>query len=233
MTIGVIGCEGFVGASLCRYISTTDNDLVKIHRNNFDDSQEIKFDVLINAATPSKKYWALNNPLDDFQATVGLTAEVVYNWQYDKLIQISTISAQCQLDHPYGINKYLAEQLVLTHNDNNLIIRLGNLFGEGLKKGIVYDIINNNTLFVSGNSRYTFIDVDKAAKIIYEKLGSKGIEGVSSRNSISLKEIVSELHLNREFGDRVEILPEPENSDSPDVAAVVTYIKKNLSNINT
>lgn len=231
MKLGVIGCDGFVGSALCRFISKTKNELVKINRNNYSDFINTKFDILINTATPSKRYWALNNPLDDFKATVGLTAEIVYNWHYDKLVQISTVSAKYQLDHPYGINKYLAEQLVVKHNANNLILRLGNLFGEGLNKGIVYDIIRGNPLFVSSDSQYTFIDVDKAAEIIFSKLEKSGIENINSKNSISLKEIANELDLDIGFGDRYECQPDSGDSGCPDVAEVLQYIKNNLNNI--
>jgi nucleoside-diphosphate-sugar epimerase len=229
MKIGIIGCNGFVGSALCRAISKTDNELIEINRENYSNFVDTKFDILINSATPSKRYWALNNPLKDFNSTVGLTAEIVYNWNYDKLVQISTVSAECQLDHPYGINKYLAEQLVINNNPNNLVIRLGNLFGQGLTKGIIYDILNGNPLFVSSDSRYTFIDVDMAAKLIFSRFGKKGIENVCSHNTISLKEIVDEFGLDIKFGSRYECHPEFDCEDGPDITDIFKYIKLNLN----
>ncbi len=229
MRIGVIGCGGFVGSALCGFIAKTDNELIGINKKNYNDFINSEFDILINSATPSKRYWALNNPLADFKATVGLTAEIVYNWRYKKLVQISTVSAKLQLNHPYGIHKHLAEQLVLNSNQNNLVIRLGNLFGEGLNKGIIYDIIKGNPLFVSGDSRYSFIDVEKAAEIIFSKLTKNGIENVNSRNTISLKEITDELGLNIKFGDGYECHPEFADNDYPDATEVFQYIRNNLN----
>lgn len=229
MRIGVIGCNGFVGSALCRFIAKTDNELTRIDRGNYNEFSNGEFDILINSATPSKRYWALNNPLADFKATVGLTAEIVYNWHYKKLVQISTISAKCQLNHPYGINKHLAEQLALNSNQNNLVVRLGNLFGEGLNKGIIYDIIKGNPLFVSGDSRYSFIDVDKAAEIIFSKLAKNGIENVNSRNTLSLKEIINEFGINIKFGDGYECHPESGDNSYPDATEIFTYIRNNLN----
>lgn len=229
MNIGVIGCDGFVGSALCRTISKTQHKLIKINRENFNDFVDTTFDILINSATPSKKYWALNNPLKDFHATVGLTADIVYNWHYDKLIHISTVSAKCQLDHPYGIHKYLAEQLVLHNNPHNLVIRLGNLFGQGLTKGIIYDMLHGNPLFVSSNSRYTFIDVDMAANIIFSKREKNGIEDVCSHDTISLQEIADKFDLNIAFGDRYDCLPEPDSEEGPDVRDVFKYITLHLN----
>ena len=83
MRIGIIGANGFVGSALCRNIHQND-EIIKINKSNYDDKKSKTYDVLINSAMPSAKYWANTNPYEDFEKTVGLTADLTYNWKYEK-----------------------------------------------------------------------------------------------------------------------------------------------------
>ena len=225
MKIALIGFEGFVGKALFNKLKDN-NEVIGINRNNFNELQEDNYDIIINSAMPSKRFWALNNPLEDFEATVKLTAEIVYNWKYKKLIQISTVSARCQLDHPYGINKLTAETLVLNHSKKNLIIRLGGLFGEGLDKGVIFDILEGNELFLNGDSKYNYISTKKAAEIIAKKLDQNGIIDVGAKDQISLKEIADDLNLDPKFGDKFESQhTENPDEDYPEAKEVLKFIK--------
>lgn len=47
---------------------------------------------------------------------------------------------------PYGRHRYYLEQFVRDNFKNYSIIRLPGLFGKGLKKNFIYDLINSNTL---------------------------------------------------------------------------------------
>ena len=43
------------------------------------------------------------------------------------------------------------------------------MYGKGLDKGALFDILNGNPVYVDGSSqKYNFLDVDLAAKYIYE-----------------------------------------------------------------
>ena len=62
--VGVIGSKGFVGSSIYRYIKLKK---ISINRNNYLDLQKKKFDIVINCAMPSKRFWAKQNPKLDFK----------------------------------------------------------------------------------------------------------------------------------------------------------------------
>ena len=77
----------------------------------------------------------------------------------NKVILISTIDVYNNINnksnektiinitnHTYGKNRYLFEEFVKSHFTDVLIIRLPALFGKGLKKNIIYDLINNNNV---------------------------------------------------------------------------------------
>ena len=223
MNIALIGYKGFVGSAIFKKIKA-----VGIDRNNYERMKENEYDIIINCAMPSKRFWALNNPLDDFKATVGLTADIFYNWRYKKLIQISSVSARCQLDHPYGVNKSAAESIVLS-NKNNLVLRLGALFGEGLDKGVIFDMLNGNEIFVLGESRYNYISTEKVADIVLSKLNESGVVDVGARDSISLKEVADYFKINVKFGERFEEQVTENPSDNyPEAKEVLKFMEKKI-----
>ncbi len=227
--IGIIGFEGYVGSSLYEECMKRDWNVVGINRKNYSDKINDHYDILINTAMPSKRFWALKNPLEDFDASVRLTAEIIYKWDYRKIIHISSVSSRCQLDHPYGLNKKCAENLVLDSNKNNLVIRLGSMFGDGLDKGILVDLINNNEIFISGESRYNFIDIKKNAELMCDRFDRSGIIDIGAKDSISINEIVKHLGSDTLFGDRLEVQetinPEEDFPSAKDVLIFLDQVK--------
>ncbi|MBL7095375.1 hypothetical protein ISS22_15535 [candidate division KSB1 bacterium] len=226
MKIALLGYKGFIGRALFKMLEDSEHNVVCIGRDDYEKYKGDEFDLIINSAMPSKRFWAVDNPLDDFDATARLTADIVYNWKWKKIVQISTVSARCQLDHPYGINKKSAEVLVLNKSPKNLVIRLGGLFGAGLDKGAVFDISNGKKVFVSGESKYNFIDVDKAAEIIVKKMDKKGIVEVGAKDQISLKDIAKYFNKDVEFGERIESQhTENPDDDYPEAKEILKYVE--------
>ncbi|MBL22904.1 MAG: hypothetical protein CMM48_03310 [Rhodospirillaceae bacterium] len=66
--IALIGAGGFVGGSIAKSLSTkSEADVVEVTRTNYDAARDDgSYDVLINSAMPSKRFWARQNPADDF-----------------------------------------------------------------------------------------------------------------------------------------------------------------------
>jgi nucleoside-diphosphate-sugar epimerase len=60
--------------------------------------------------------------------------------------------------HPYGFHKWLAERLVERFAKNPLILRVGTVLGEGMKKGPLWDLINNEPLHMAVESELSLID---------------------------------------------------------------------------
>jgi len=221
--IGIVGAEGFLGRTLVKVSEDFNLKITKITRQNFDDYKKCKFDILINTAMPSKKYWASKNPYLDFQQSVGLTAELVFNWNFDKLIHISTISVkEIENKHPYGINKKAAE--IIAFHTKSLIVRLGTLYGKGLQKGPLYDLLNSKKLYVDLKSEYNYISTDFVSRWIYSNIDREGIVELGAVDTISLYEIANSLDLKVESGDRYEqIFSSQIESGMPHANEVLKY----------
>src|SRR4051812_40250439 len=110
MRVALAGARGFVGSALSLTLGRRAGvELVEVTRENCQQAREAgPYDVLINAAMPSKRFWARENPLLDFQETVAKTVEFYYNWKYKKFVQISSVSARCQTGTVYGRHKRAA-----------------------------------------------------------------------------------------------------------------------------
>ena len=64
MNIGIIGSGGFLGKNL---VSTFRNyNVIEITKPNYNSLVNHQFDVLINSNGNSKKFWANQNPIEDF-----------------------------------------------------------------------------------------------------------------------------------------------------------------------
>jgi len=225
--IGILGAKGFLGRALCDESKKYEYEIIEIVRENYDKNKFEKYDIVINAATPSKKFWASKNPYQDFLETVSLTADLVYNWKYDKLIQISTMSVNQIDNHPYAINKKAAE--VLTMYRKHLILRLSNLFGEGLNKGPLFDLLNSQRIYVDIESEYSFINTAFVSKWIFNNLDKNGQVQIGARDTISLLEITEKYGLNVKWEGKKEIIFSPDvEKGMPSVKAVSPFIEKIL-----
>ena len=92
--IAIIGSNGFVGKALVRTAKNFNFEVTCVTRENFSEHKNKSYDCVINSAMPSKRFWSLNNPIEDIKETVVKTADIFYNWHYDKFVQISSISAE-------------------------------------------------------------------------------------------------------------------------------------------
>jgi|10_taG_2_1085330.scaffolds.fasta_scaffold43367_3 nucleoside-diphosphate-sugar epimerase len=224
--IGVVGANGFVGRAICRAFKNYDYEISEITRENCDEYKTLKYDVLINTAMPSKRFWALNNPMKDVEATILKTAELLYEWQYEKFIQISSLSAKMQLDAPYGIHKRSSEVLV-ENRENFLIIRLGALYGDGLDKSALFDMVNHNHIYVDINSEYNYIDIDFVADWITRNLDKTGLKEIGARDTISLIEISKKVWKNPSYEGRIERIYSDElEAGMPSSKEVLKYVEK-------
>lgn len=226
--IALIGANGYVGAALFKELS--ENTTIKVEpvtRKNYFFWKKKKFDIVINAAMPSARYWAKNNPLDDYKETVAKTADIVYGWNYKKIIQISTVSARTGLDTIYGRHKAAAEQLC--NFGDNLIVRLTSTYGDSLSKGALIDIVNGKKVYVSKKSRYAFASLDFISSWIRKNINEKGIIEVGARNSISLGEIVKYLDLNIKFEGAIDIQEvQSARPEYPDARDVLLFLQKKI-----
>ena len=202
--ICVIGGNGFVGFSICSELQRKKTNFVKITRQNYSSYKNKKFKIIINAAMPSKRFWAKNNPDLDYEETVTKTKNIISDFKFEKIIHVSTVSARCQFHTTYGKNKKESEDLI-KQTPNYLIIRLGPMYGVGLTKGVLVDMLNNGTVFFNGKSKYSFTDVSWNAKWIINNLNLKNqLVEVGATDYIELEKLAKLINSSAKFDGEID-----------------------------
>ena len=148
--ISLVGYTGFVGSNIAA-AGAFDG---LYNSKNIASAFGTNPDLLIYSGVRAEKFLANKFPRQDFD-TVKEAFENIGKINPKKLVLISTIDVykrpvlvdECsEMDlnelHPYGLNRYLLEQMVQTAGIDCLIIRLPGLFGTGIKKNFIYDMIN-------------------------------------------------------------------------------------------
>ena len=225
--IGLIGFKGFVGSAIYENLSNN-YEVIGIDRNNYSENKLKDFDIIINSAMPSKRFWAKVNPDKDYEETVLKTKNILKDFNFNKIIHISSISARCQLETTYGKNKKKSEQLV-SKSKNYLIIRLGPMYGKNLDKGVLIDLINDRKVFCNSKSKYSFTNLDFITNWISDNLKSKGIVELGAQNYIEINKLKTLINSKSTFeGDidnQIIISKNNYNQDSYDVISFCKFLK--------
>lgn len=152
---GLIGYTGFVGGNLLRQ-HTFDR---LYNRQNIDNIAQVDFDVVVCAAPQAVKWWANQNPDEDWQGIERLIT-ALERTRTERFVHLSTIDVfptltgvdetfdcHSQDNHAYGRHRLALEDAVRdTFGARAHIIRLPALFGQGLKKNVIYDLMHGNML---------------------------------------------------------------------------------------
>lgn len=180
-TIGIIGGSGFLGLNLSEYFAKKSAKVLKIDKENYKNFLGQDFDVLINANGNSKKFWANQNPVEDYKLTVDSVKNSLKDFNFKLYVYISSNDVYSDpedpnqthesitIDHsklqPYGLHKLIAEDIVKTL-PKYLILRCSAMIGKNLKKGVIKDIQDNRDLFVSLDSKLQFITASEVGSVI-------------------------------------------------------------------
>lgn len=167
---GLIGHTGFVGSNLTRL---ADFDQC-YNSHTIADIQGKAFDLLICAAPQAKKWWANQHPEED-RALVQQLIDCLKQTQAKRFVLISSIDVfPCITDadetfdctsranHAYGQNRLRLEQAIAEQFPVSHIIRLPGLFGSGLKKNVIFDLLNLNQLEkIQGHSQFQWYGLSR------------------------------------------------------------------------
>ena len=83
LRVAVIGARGYVGKAISESLKiNTLIELVEVTRKNYEEKKEQQYDIIINSSMPSKRFWAQQNPIQDFEETVKKTADLFFDWDY-------------------------------------------------------------------------------------------------------------------------------------------------------
>ena len=165
---GLIGHSGFVGGNLLRQ---TCFDALYNSRN-IGDIAGRSFHLLVFSGAQSKKWWANKEPEAD-RAGIAKALAALDHVRAERLVLISTIdvvperagadeSYDChgRDNHAYGRNRLWLEDELAARFPATSIIRLPGLFGPGLQKNVIFDLLTGNLLErINPQSSFQYYDL--------------------------------------------------------------------------
>ena len=149
----LIGYSGFVGSHLARQHSFS-------HYYRSTDTHRIDgehFDLVVCAGVSSAKWIANKDPTSDWKAIERLLVHLE-RVTATHFVLISTVDVYpipidvdedtepSESNHAYGHHRLSVERFVVERFQHRTIIRLPGLFGTGLKKNILYDLLQHRLL---------------------------------------------------------------------------------------
>tara|TARA_B110000858_G_C17803863_1_gene476806 strand:+ start:2887 stop:3585 length:699 start_codon:yes stop_codon:yes gene_type:complete len=158
---GLIGHTGFIGSIL----KTNIKNFKLYNSKNINSIREENFKEIICAGLPASKWKANKYPNKDTKNLNHLIRNLV-SIQSDLFILISTIDVHNNRE-TYGKNRKKLEIFIKKNFSDYLIIRLPAVFGKGIKKNILYDLLNNNQIFkINKEDKYQWFDLSLLYKEI-------------------------------------------------------------------
>ena len=169
MSNALIGHTGFVGGNLLRQGQFD----ALFNSRNINTIRGREFELLVSAGAPAAKWIANREPEQD-RAQMQQLMDYLGAVRAHRAVLISTIDVY---DSPvgvdensephrgggcaYGHHRLWLEQFFCEHFDDLLIVRLPGLFGNGLKKNLIYDFLHDNRLHViNAQSVFQFYSLD-------------------------------------------------------------------------
>lgn len=149
MRDALVGVTGFVGGNLAQ-----NHEFEGLyHSRNIEDAFGTRPELLVYAGVRAEKYLANTDPSADM-ALVEQAFENIRRIAPQRLVLISTVDVygrpagvdedtpiETEGLHPYGLDRYRLEQMVRDAWPDALIVRLPGLFGRGLKKNLIHDLL--------------------------------------------------------------------------------------------
>ena len=200
----LVGYTGFVGGNLYAHGLY---DAV-YNSKNIAEAYGTSPDLLVYAGVRAEKFLANSFPIEDFK----IMEEAFLNIkkiQPKKLVLISTVDVYknpigvdedtviCEDElEPYGLNRYKLENMVREEWEDALIIRLPALYGEGLKKNFLYDLIHMIPSMLKKDKYMELSEKEKEVKEAYEDMhnGFYRLKEMDRKKQIQLKKIFEEIN---------------------------------------
>ncbi len=150
----LIGYTGFVGSNL----AASGQYGAQFNSKNIEEISGRSFGRIVCAGVSAKKWLANREPEEDRKAIRRLT-DLLATVRAERFVLISTVDVYKQSSgadeavvperdglHPYGLHRLELEDFVLAHFPKAVVMRLPALFGPGLRKNALFDLLNDNML---------------------------------------------------------------------------------------
>lgn len=177
----LIGYTGFVGGSLAR-----EHEFAAVYNSqNIAEIAGRRFRILICAGAPAEKWKANADPETDF-ASLGLLMRSIANVRAERVVLISTVDVypvpanvdeSTPIDEdvaaPYGRHRRMLERFI-GDRFQTTTIRLPGLYGRGLKKNAIFDLLNHNHVErIDSRSVFQFYGLHRLAADIKRALEAR------------------------------------------------------------
>jgi nucleoside-diphosphate-sugar epimerase len=169
MTSALFGYTGFVGGNLVKQLAFDD----LFNSANSTESTGREYDLVVFSAARAEKWRINQDPERDLRHIEALEA-LVSGVKSKQFVLISTVDVYknpVEVDedspidtgglHAYGSHRYRLEQFVRAQHSSALIVRLPGLFGQGLKKNVIFDLLHDNNLDrVHADGRFQYYNLE-------------------------------------------------------------------------
>lgn len=190
----VLGSEGLIGSAVSRTLESNGLTVTRVHRGSYIAHKGLEAAVLINCNGNSLRFRANQDPHWDFQASVASVEASLFDFKVARYVYLSTVDVYNRVDSlqtttesttivpkdlmPYAFHKWLAERIVERHAPKSLILRLSTVIGPDLKKGPLFDLVNDKPLFMSLDSEISFVDTHTIAAALVALLIAPEASGI-------------------------------------------------------
>lgn len=180
MSSALIGYTGFVGGTLKRQSEFTDI----YNSQNIGDIVGKSYDLVVCAGAPAAKWVANQQPVEDLK-NLELLMSLIDKVTARRFVLISTVDVyrnpvdvdestpiDPEATDPYGRHRFYLEEFVRRTFEDYLVLRLPGLFGIGLKKNFVYDLLHHNALdYTHKDSEFQWYDMSRLWMDVCTALG--------------------------------------------------------------
>jgi nucleoside-diphosphate-sugar epimerase len=171
----LVGATGFVGGNL---LAARDFD-VAVGSAGVGELKGGHFDVVVFSAARAEKWRINQDPEADLAHMRDLEA-VLRSFATRRLVLISTVDVYADpagvdeatpVDtdglHSYGLHRYRLEEFARNVHEDVTVVRLPGLFGPGLKKNVVFDLLTDNRVeALNPGTSVQYYDLTRAANDI-------------------------------------------------------------------
>lgn len=184
MTTALVGHSGFVG---CNLLAKRDYDAT-YRSTDIETIRGTTFEHVVCSGIQAMKWWANLHPEEDLAGIERLLGPLAA-CRAERFTLISTIDVypaprgvdedsaiETAGHHAYGLHRLQAEERIRAMFPRVLVLRLPGLFGPGLKKNVIYDLMHDNHLDkVHPGGVFQYYDLRRLADDI-DRAWSLGLE---------------------------------------------------------
>ena len=215
MADALVGHTGFVGGNLAAQHRFT----ACFNSRNIESIRGRSFDTLVVSGMPAAKWLANRDSVGDHATLDSLWRNVV-KCQANSVVIVSTVDVypaplgvdegtmiESMFQQPYGKHRLELERRASFHFPRVLSVRLPGLYGPGLKKNAIYDLMNGNQVEkIHPDAKYQFYNLNRLWSDIRTALDS-GLAVVNlATEPVSMRE-VARVAFGHAFGSAPGTLP--------------------------